>query len=213
MVSLDGSLETLQGRDIVLMRDLNVDILNKADPRFRPLKSLQLSLQLHSVIQSTTRLTVTSTKCLDVILSNHSAFSYGYVEHLPFTDHALVDSISNNEELSDNLGPRFISRRHWKIPDNQEEQLENALLCTFKEPKASGINERWVGWRNEFLSALDQVAQVITTKFSSTKRRYPWMTAELLNIIHRQKSIYRKVVRSGGKDLDSVRLHRVVRSQ
>ena len=63
------------------------------------------------------------------------------------------------------------------------------------------------------LSALDQVAPVITTKVSSTKRRCPWMTPELLNIFHKQKSVYRKVVRSGGKDLDSVRLHQVLRSQ
>ena len=112
-------------------------------------------------------------KCLDVILSNHFAFSEGYVEHLPFTDHALMYSISNTQELSDNLGPRFISRRHWKIPDNQEEQLENALLCTFKERKASGINEMWEEWKTKFLSALDLVAPVITTKVSSTKRRCP----------------------------------------
>ena len=54
---------------------------------------------------------------------------------------------------------------------------------------------------------------VITTKVSSTKRRCPWITPELLNIIHKQKSVYRKVVRSGGKDLGSVRLYRVLRSQ
>ena len=103
--------------------------------------------------------------------------------------------------------------RHWKIPGNQEEQLENALLCTFKERKACGINEMWEEWKTKFLSALDQVAPVITIKVSSTKRRCPWMTPELLNIIHKQKSVYRKVVRSGGKDLDSVRLHRILRSQ
>ena len=71
----------------------------------------------------------------------------------------------------------------------------------------------WEEWKNNFLSALDQVAPVITTKVSSTKRRCPWMSPELLNIIHKQKSVYRKVVRSGGKDLDSVRLHWVLRSQ
>ena len=39
------------------------------------------------------------------------------------------------------------------------------------------------------------------------------MTPELLNIILKQKSVYRRVMRSGGKDLDSVRLHQVLRSQ
>ena len=88
----------------------------------------------------------------------------------PFTEPPLVYSIAHTEELSDNLGPRFISRRHWKIPDNQEEQFENALLCTFKERKATGVNKMWNEWKNKFLSALDQVATVITTKVSSTKR-------------------------------------------
>ena len=82
--TLEKASEEVQGhRYIVLMGDLNVDALNKGDPHFRHLKSLQLSLQLHNVIQSPTRLTVSSAKCLDVILSNHSAFSDGYVEHLP----------------------------------------------------------------------------------------------------------------------------------
>ena len=135
---LDGSLETLQGRDNVLMGELNVDAFNKGDPHFRHLKSLQLSLQLHNVIQSPTRLTVTSAKCRDVILSNHSAFSDGYVEHLPFTDHALVYSISNTEELSDNLGPCFISRRHWSSLTIRKNNWKTLFFVLLRNGKLLG---------------------------------------------------------------------------
>ena len=39
------------------------------------------------------------------------------------------------------------------------------------------------------------------------------MSAELLNLIHRQKSLYQKIVRSQPQDLVAIRQHRLLRSQ
>ena len=212
---LEESLETLQGHDIILMGDLNVNTMDPRDPHFQHLRSINHSLQLHNIIRSPTRITATSSKCIDVILSNNDIFSNGSVEHLPFTDHALVYCVSDNiiEDMPQNQSPQLFSRRQWQISANRADQLETALSQTMAILEASGINRMWEEWKGKFLEALDQVAPVVTTRASLKKRRCPWMTPELLNMIHRQKSVYRKVIKSDGKDADAVKQHRLLRSQ
>ena len=70
-------------------------------------------------------------------------------------------------------------------------------MQTMDRLEASGINGMLEEWKLKFLEALDQVAPVVTTGTSIKKCRCPWMTPELLNIIHKQKSAYRTVRASG----------------
>lgn len=210
---LDETLEPLQGHDIILMGDLNVNTMDPKDSQLQHLNSINHSHQLHNIIKLPTRITATSSKCIDVILSNNNLFSTGCVEHLPFTDHALIFSASDVDNRPQHQCPQILSRRRWISPVNQVDQLEIALNQTMAQLEASGINEMWDEWKTKFLAALDLVAPVVTTRASTKKRRCPWMTPELLNLIHKQKSAYRKVVKSDRKDADAVQLHRLLRSQ
>ena len=88
--TLDGTLEALQGQDIVLMIDLNVNTLDNSDSNFSHFKQFCLTLQLRNLVQAPTRITPTSSRCLDVILTNVDYLTEGIVEHVEFSDHAMV---------------------------------------------------------------------------------------------------------------------------
>ena len=73
-----------------LLGDLNVDTLDKTHPQFSYLNRLNCSLQTKDIVCSSTRCTATSSKCLDVILTNVHFFKKGAVmEDLDISDHAL----------------------------------------------------------------------------------------------------------------------------
>ena len=52
---LDAALEGLEGSNISLLGDLNVDLLNPSDPNYLHLKSICLPLQLENILHSLTR--------------------------------------------------------------------------------------------------------------------------------------------------------------
>ena len=52
------------------------------------------------------------------------------------------------------------------------------------------------------------------TKVHSHKRRHcPWMTKELLNLLHKQKSLHRRIVKSAHKNSELIARHRALRSK
>ena len=213
---LEESLEILEGNDVILMGDLNVNTMDIADPNLQHLNSICTSLQLNNIIQSPTRITATTSKCLDLILTNNDLVSkLGKVEHLDFSDHALVYSAAASTIVRPViLHPRIFYRRHWKSDVNLSMQLNEALNRNMSHLTASGtIDDMWQEWKTKFLAALDDVAPLVETRVSSRKHRCPWMTPELLHLIHKQKSVYRKVTRSNGKNSNAVKEHRLIRSQ
>ena len=106
---LDDSLEGLE-EEVVLMGDLNVDVLSSSDTNIVHLKATCTPLQLKNLVHAPTRLSSTSQKCLDVILSNSTSLNPAVVEHLDFSDHALV--YSKIEQHLPTYEPRtFIVRR------------------------------------------------------------------------------------------------------
>ena len=52
----------------------------------------------------------------------------------------------------------------------------------------------------------------VSTTVSSRKTRCPWMTPCLLNLIHKQKSLHRKIIRSNKQNQEAMKKHRQIRS-
>ena len=151
-----------------------------------------------------------SCKCTDVIYQTLTFSPVGmWSIFLLQTRHPFF-STSDTIDIPLLQSRQFVSRRRWFSSSSQKVQLENALMQTMDRLEASGINGMWEEWKLKFLEALDPVAPVVTTRTSIKKRRCPWMTQELLNIIHKQKSAYRKVIRSDGRNSDAVKLYRLL---
>ena len=115
--SLEGSLEELLGQNLILMGDLNVNFTDKTDSQYNHLNYLCHAHQLREIIQQPTRITSTSAKCLDLILSNMVTLYNPTVVHVDFTDHCLVSACMKfrDSPLRKHLPPVQVARRRWKF--------------------------------------------------------------------------------------------------
>ena len=53
-------------------------------------------------------------------------------------------------------------------------------------PTGVDVDNMWEEWKQRFHAALDKVAPRVTKIHSHKRRHCPWMTKELLNLIHKQ---------------------------
>ena len=145
-------------------------------------------------VQSPTRFSPTSSRCIDLILGNFPELSQAMVEHVDFTDHALISS-SLNTTVEKKHQAMETTRRTWP----SREKLSSAtsdfqhVLQFYMQTLPTGVDvdNMWEEWKQRFNTALDEVAPRVTKVHSHKRRHCPWMTKELLNQIHKQKSLHR----------------------
>ena len=155
-------------------------------------------------IAEPTRISANSAKCLDLILTNLSQKPLVRVEHVDFTDHALVSCTAAILNGTKQHLQRTITRRKWITGKPNPGALEEALDRHMATLTSSGINEMWIEWRDKFTAALNEIAPRVTHTTKKHKSHCPWMTPELLHKIHMQKSLYRKVLQSKHQDLNAI---------
>ena len=129
------------------------------------------------------------------------------VTHVDFTDHCLVASSLQcvDREFPDN-NTRTHCRRRW--PTNiSDSRLSDALQKQMNLfGTMNGLDNMWSDWKDKFTQALDEVSPKVTT-VHRRRQRCPWMTPRLLNLIHKQKSLYRKVLKSNKQGQVAVKNH------
>ena len=80
-------------------------------------------------------------------------------------------------------------------------------------PTGVDVDNMWEEWKQRFNTALDEVAPRVTKVHSHKRRHCPWMTKELLNLIHKQKSLHRRIVKSAHKNSELIARHRALRNK
>ena len=156
---------SLDGYEVILMGDLNVDFSDQRDKNYVHMKHVCLSLNLRNLISSPTRITATTAKTLDVVLTNteQCLITGGITEQVDFSDHAAVFcSIMRPENATrrpDNLESSVVVRS-WPNggQGNATTQMEEALARHMGTLTSSGINPMWNEWKTKFIAALDEVA-------------------------------------------------------
>ena len=138
---LDAALEGLEGSNISLLGDLNVDLLNPSDPNYLHLKSICLPLQLENILHSSTRYL----KCLDPILTKSVRVQSPSSTVVHFSDHALVDAMLTAPSKCNMQGePNLTFKRNWSA--DSINQFERALQRNMSSLSASGIESMWEEW-------------------------------------------------------------------
>ena len=204
---LDAALEGLEGSNISLLGDLNVDLLKPSDLNYFHLKSIGLPLQVENILHSSTRYL----KCLDPILTNSVRVQSPSSTVVHFSDHALVDAMLTAPSKCNMQGePNLSFKRNWSA--DSINQFERALQRNMSSLSASGIESMWEEWRSKFTSALTEAVPLSVLK-RTKKRKCPWMTRQLLHLLQKQKAMYQRVIRSGRRETVAVQQHRAMRNQ
>ena len=213
---LEYLTEPFIGHHLMLIGDFNVDFLNPMDTNYSHLQSMCIVHGLSNCVQSPTRFSPTSSRCIDLILGNFSELSQATVDHVDFTDHALISS-SLNTTVEKKHQAMETTRRTWP----SREKLSSAtsdfqhVLQFYMQTLPTGVDvdNIWEEWKQRFNTALDEVAPGVTKVHSHKRRHCPWMTKELLNLIHKQKSLHQRIVKSAHKNSELIARHRALRNK
>ena len=154
-----------------------------------------------------------SAKCLDPVLTNIPNVSAPSVEHLDLSDHALVLSGIVINDYNNKLSPKLKSKRLWRVSTLANPvDLETAIDHHMENLTSSGMNNMWLEWRDKFLASADEIAPRVFYSSRKKKSRCPWMTPELLHLIHKHKNLHRKVVLSCHQNREALLQHRKLRN-
>ena len=99
-------------------------------------------------------------------------------------------------------------QRNWQ--NLRAETLASALELTMSHLSSSGLDNMWQEWRTKFWDALDMVVPAEPKRKRHKSKHCPWMTPNLLNMIHKQKSLHRRIVRSNRQNKNLISEHRVL---
>ena len=209
---LEGLLEGAEGEEVIVLGDLNVDFLQTGSRDFDHLnRAMLLPLNLTNLITQATRFSKHGQTSLDAILSNSTKLHSGSVEEFDLSDHCLVSA-----PLNYTSGPsatvasrkRYLRRDFRQFDPLEFQQLLHvANLSCFQ---GHDVDHMWSEWSGKFLDCLDKVAPL--KSYSPSKRRCPFMSAELLKPIHQRKAAYRKVCTTKFQDEKLLKVFRCLRS-
>ena len=107
-----------------------------------------------------------------------------------------------------------LTTRHWSNHGQGTDvvKMEEALARHMAALSSIGINSMWNEWKTKFIAALDDVAPRICITKKNKRRRCPWMTPELLRVLHEQKSLFKKIKKSRKPCVEWVTQHRNLRN-
>ena len=179
-------------------------------------KIIRLSC-VRNLISAPTRVTPTSAKALDLVRTNidQRSITDGKCDLVDFSDHALVSCSLKRNGVSNSLeSTSVLTTRHWSNHGQGTDvvRMEEALARHMAALSSIGINSMWNEWKTKFIAALDDVAPRICITKKSKRRRCPWMTPELLRVLHEQKSLFKKIKKSRKPCVEWVTQHRNLRN-
>ena len=179
----------------MLLGDLNVNFLQPSSALFSHLKqAVLLPLQLSNLITQPTRFSKSVQTSLDVVLSNSDKVHSGSVKDCEISDHCLVTAILecvHHLPTGKSTSTKYVRHDFRQFnPDTIQMLLQNADLSQFSSH--DDVNSMSSGWCGKVLEALDKVAPLKSCR-PGPKKKCPFMSAELLHLIHSRKAAYRKV--------------------
>ena len=173
---------------------------------------------LSNHVQSPTRLSPTSSRCIDLILGNFTELSQATVDHVDFTEHALISSslntiVEKKHQTTETTRRTRPSREKLKL-SSATSDLQHVLQF-YVQSLRTGVDVDNIreDWKRRLHAALDEVAHRVTKVHRHKHHHCPWMTKELLNLIHKQKSLHRRFVKSAHKNSELTARHRALRNK
>ncbi len=196
--ALENAIEIVEGDELIIVGDFNVNVLADDNWQKSHLIDFMDSFNLRNTVNSATRTTAKSKTCIDLILTDSSTHHATYVQECALSDHDLVVSFFG--KVSPNAGlqkSELVTIRNYKYFSMEifRQLLLSSGITTICSDDSESVDSKWSTWSSLVLTVLDTVAPIKMT--CPRKRRCPFMTTELLEIIHERKRIYRFLQKPG----------------
>ena len=182
----------IERKDIVILGDFNVDVLDK---RHRDVKSLKYFASVNGLSQLTdapTRCTPTSDKAIDLIFTNMDYIAMSGTFELFVSDHQPVFLVKKKTKIK-HLTVKFSGRTYRNYNNNTMQVIDRII----DRNKLLTENDPSICW-NYLLDDITRLANDITPRkdYKIRQERPSWLTNDLLNIQNDRDYFYKKAKRT-----------------
>ena len=186
-------LETIimNDNDLIILGDFNI---NYSIGDNTPIHSLECLFSLHQLINKPTRVTASSSTCIDLILTtmpdNHVISDVGQIA---LSDHYMIFTCVNCNVS--NLGHKMARFRDYRDL-NSDKFIEDICNCDILTKDLdfsleTSSDDIWLDWVNAFLEICNKHAPIKNIRVK--KNRYsPWMTPDIIALINKRDYLKRK---------------------
>lgn len=134
-----------QNKYIIIGGDFNINVMEK-DKKVKDFLSLMHIYNLHQLIKEPTRVTNVSSKCIDLLFTNHKPLiNKSYVENYGLSDHKAIVTKLNLKYLLDNDNKIWYKKQR-KFTDSKIWSFKNSLKEVCWEniiSKNKNVNENY----------------------------------------------------------------------
>ncbi len=206
---LEQAWERMASIHTIIIGDFNADPLNQNDAGWKHLNVLSAGFGLRNYIIEPTRITPSSSTCLDLLFTNFEESPVCQVIETHISDHQMITGSILVKELPVPCRTLLTIRdiKHINLAEFLD-ILRQQNIDSFRSQ--NNVDEMWSEWYSKFLSALDSCAPSTTRRIR--KKACPWVTAELRELIHRRKWLYKRLKRCNFNEDGLFREYRQIRN-
>ena len=194
-----------EDKEMVITGDMNFAYVFDENLHSNPLFMIENLFSLTQLIKSPTRVTLTTSTLLDVILSscpdNHSITG---VHKSTFSDHYLIyTNLNISPKLKKHREIRFRNYNNFNIEAclNDFSTAYSKLSDILKVPmdlnnsnSSLMLDEYWQKWKDTFITISDTHAPFKTARLKS--RRNNWVTSDIVKLMYNRDYLHKKAVKS-----------------
>ena len=198
--------------NILLMGDLNYDYKFDESLSSNPLHQIEVLYGMRQLINTPTRVTLTTSTLIDVMLSNdyESHMSSG-VFNTSLSDHYMIYTVYSKmcvRKTCTHKVIKFRNYRHFNIECFRNALLHNSSITDISWP-ANAIADKWLDFKNAFIYISNCFAPMETRRLKD--RCNPWMEGHIVKSIYKRDHLKRKAVEC--KNRESWQLYKQSRNQ
>jgi len=179
---------------VILMGDLNFDYKPEVSVSQCPIHNIETFYSMKQLITDPTRVTVTTSTLLDVIISNVPQLHVtSGVYEISVSDHYLVFTVLQLEKTESNHKTvTFRNYRNFKSSDFINDLLECDAI-TNTEWSSDLLEEKWGNFKEEFLKISNKHVPIETRRLKN--RNNPWITPEIVELMYERDYVKKKAVK------------------
>ena len=180
---------SMDNYDIVVLGDLNYDYNIDDD---NPINLLENLFSLRQMILKPTRVTSTSSKCLDHILSSiPDKHLISDVAKIALSDHYLIYTCINlQKEVK--VKHKVVRFRDYQNFDEKTfiQDLTNCLNLNDILTSNLSVNEMWTKWKTSFDEVCNSHAPMKECRVKD--RHNPWITSDVVKLMYKRDHLKKK---------------------
>ena len=177
----------------IIMGDFNVDLLRSQESLAIDLIGVMSSVGLSQIVTEATRVTDSTSSLIDHVYVNSVALAKTVTvgSSLGTSDHSSVSLSLSIARAS----PSPHRRRVWLYSRVDFQALNDELLERLDDGVAgSSVETQWQGLKQNFMSI---VKKHVPVRSISCRRRHPWITIPIMNMMRRRDRVYKRAKRTG----------------